>query len=238
MGLQTCISSMKCTHEDWVAMFLNDIGPGTLRGRTSSSYRNPFFSAQILNRNSTAIRNSSVCTVTSSVAETRHYFFEQNTRKHEIQLYKRPPWSVPYLQQEALSDLPKQHPASVNMFVRVATIFTFLFFVLPFLAAATAVPRTGGGGGGGSTPPTNQCNTGTIQCCNSVQSVNSSAVGLLAGLLGIVLQGVTGLVGLTCSPLDILGVGGNSCTAQPVCCTGNSFSGLIVLGCTPININL
>lgn len=90
------------------------------------------------------------------------------------------------------------------MFARVASIFMFLFFALPLLAAATAVPRT---------DPTGQCNTGTIQCCNSVQSVNylllnyafhrelnaiqasNPVVGLLAGLLGIVLGPITGQVG-------------------------------------------
>ncbi|KAF4621007.1 hypothetical protein D9613_000979 [Agrocybe pediades] len=98
---------------------------------------------------------------------------------------------------------------------------------LPLLAAATAIPRDGG-----------NCNTGSIQCCNQVQSSTSTTVASLAGLLGIDLGSITGLVGLSCSPLNILGVGGNSCSAQPVCCTGNTFSGLISLGCNPINLNL
>ncbi|KAF9442358.1 fungal hydrophobin [Macrolepiota fuliginosa MF-IS2] len=118
------------------------------------------------------------------------------------------------------------------MFARVATIFTFLFLILPALAAASAVPRTN------SPPPVDQCNTGSIQCCNSVQSSDSSVVSLLAGLLGIVLGPITGQVGVTCSPITVIGAGGNSCSAQPVCCTGNSFSGLLVLGCSPINLNL
>lgn len=114
------------------------------------------------------------------------------------------------------------------MFARVATIFTFLFFILPFLAAATAVPRGGGGSGGGSPPPASQCNTGDLQCCklsqwisayderlisfvgNSVQSSDSSGVNILAALLGIVLGPVEGLVGLTCNPISAIGVGGNS----------------------------
>ncbi|PPR05230.1 hypothetical protein CVT24_010336 [Panaeolus cyanescens] len=102
---------------------------------------------------------------------------------------------------------------------------------LPLLAAAGAVPRTDSG-------PSNQCNTGTLQCCNSTQAANSSAVAGLLGLLGVVVGSVTGLVGLTCSPIDVLGISGNSCTAQPVCCTNNSFNGIIALGCTPINLNL
>ncbi|TFK65626.1 hydrophobin-251 [Pluteus cervinus] len=109
------------------------------------------------------------------------------------------------------------------MFSRIAS-FTL---VLPLLASAAVLPRQ-----------TGNCNTGSISCCNSVQSSQSTAVTQLAGLLGIDLGSITGLIGLSCSPLSILGAGGNSCSAQPVCCTGNSFSGLINLGCSPINLNL
>ncbi|EKM76519.1 hypothetical protein AGABI1DRAFT_87238 [Agaricus bisporus var. burnettii JB137-S8] len=84
-------------------------------------------------------------------------------------------------------------------------------------------------------PVTNnsQCNVGTLHCCNSAQDVKSSAVQTLAHSLGVDLGGVTGIVGLTCNVL-----GGSSCSAQPVCCTGNSFGGLIVVGCSPINVSL
>ena len=58
-----------------------------------------------------------------------------------------------------------------------------------------------------ATEPVSQCNTGSLQCCNSVQSASSSGVPGLLGLLGIVLQDLNVLVGLTCSPLDILGLG-------------------------------
>ncbi|KAF8961856.1 fungal hydrophobin-domain-containing protein [Flammula alnicola] len=83
----------------------------------------------------------------------------------------------------------------------------------------------------------NSCNTGSVHCCNSVEQSNSSNVGLVAGLLGLVLPANV-LVGLTCSPLSGVGVGGNSCSQQPVCCENNHFNGLIVVGCSPININL
>ncbi|KAF5379142.1 hypothetical protein D9615_005968 [Tricholomella constricta] len=112
------------------------------------------------------------------------------------------------------------------MIARVSTIF--LFFVFALCASASVLPRTGG----------DQCSTGAINCCNSVQSASNPAVSTLAGLLGVVLGPITGLVGLTCTPIDIIGVAGNSCTAQTVCCTGNNFNGLLVLGCTPINLNV
>ncbi|TEB23099.1 hydrophobin-251 [Coprinellus micaceus] len=102
--------------------------------------------------------------------------------------------------------------------------------VLALAAVATAAPT--------DPPPGGQCNTGPIQCCNSVQQASNPVVGLLAGLLGIVLGPLTGQVGLNCSPISVIGLPGNSCSAQPVCCTGNNFNGLIVVGCSPININL
>ena len=80
------------------------------------------------------------------------------------------------------------------------------------------------------------CNTGATLCCNSVQSSSTTAIVQLAGLLGIALPSLGGMVGLSCSPISIGGVGGSNCSAQPVCCTGNVFSGLIAAGCTPINI--
>ncbi|KAG6873193.1 hypothetical protein C0995_001803 [Termitomyces sp. Mi166 len=117
------------------------------------------------------------------------------------------------------------------MFARVSSVLA-----LALCASASVVPRTG----------VDQCNTGSLQCCNSVQDANSSAVSLLTGLLGIVLGPVTGQVGceanqtppVTCDPISVIGASGDSCSSQPVCCTGNNFNGLIVVGCTPVNLNL
>ncbi|KAF6756263.1 fungal hydrophobin-domain-containing protein [Ephemerocybe angulata] len=88
------------------------------------------------------------------------------------------------------------------------------------------------------TIPTSQCNTGPVQCCDSVQEANSSSLTAIFALLGINASDVTGLVGVTCSPITIIGLPGNSCSAQPVCCTNNTFNGIIAIGCTPVNINL
>ncbi|KAJ2913194.1 hypothetical protein MD484_g7220, partial [Candolleomyces efflorescens] len=83
-----------------------------------------------------------------------------------------------------------------------------------------------------------ECSTGPIQCCNSVQKAGAPGIASLLGLLGVVLQDVNIPVGLTCSPISIIGLPGNSCSAQTVCCENNTFNGLIAIGCTPININL
>ncbi|PPQ96007.1 hypothetical protein CVT26_016169 [Gymnopilus dilepis] len=86
--------------------------------------------------------------------------------------------------------------------------------------------------------PTNQCTTGEVQCCNSLEPGNSTIVDSLLSLLGVVIDDVEGLVGITCTPISILGFGQGSCNEQPVCCSNNSFNGIIAIGCVPININL
>ncbi|KAH8119784.1 hydrophobin-251 [Phellopilus nigrolimitatus] len=95
---------------------------------------------------------------------------------------------------------------------------------LAILAVATPTPQT-----------TSSCNTGSLECCNSVQSASSPQAASLLGLLGVVL-GADVPVGLTCSPLSVVGLSSSSCTADPVCCSGNNYSGLVVVGCSPINL--
>ncbi|RXW22352.1 hypothetical protein EST38_g3478 [Candolleomyces aberdarensis] len=83
-----------------------------------------------------------------------------------------------------------------------------------------------------------ECSTGPIQCCNSVQPAGAPDAAKLLGLLGVVVQDVNIPIGLTCSPISVIGLPGNSCNAQTVCCENNSFNGVVAIGCTPININV
>jgi len=111
-----------------------------------------------------------------------------------------------------------------KMFARSSAVFVL---ALPLLAAATALPRN-----------PSQCNSGSLQCCESTQSPTSTSLTALFGLLGIVASTLDALVGVTCSPITVIGVSGTSCNQQAVCCTNTSFNGLVALGCTPINLNL
>ncbi|KIJ65917.1 hypothetical protein HYDPIDRAFT_87334 [Hydnomerulius pinastri MD-312] len=110
---------------------------------------------------------------------------------------------------------------------------TFLLPIAALAAVATAAPsaleaRTG----------SSQCNTGSISCCNNTYTSTDTGLTTLLGLLGIVLGPVSGLVGLGCTPITAVGTGsGAQCSQQPVCCTGNTFGGLITVGCSPINLN-
>ncbi|KAH6902458.1 fungal hydrophobin-domain-containing protein [Coprinopsis sp. MPI-PUGE-AT-0042] len=81
------------------------------------------------------------------------------------------------------------------------------------------------------------CSTGPVQCCNSVSTAKDPATALLLGLLGVVVQDVNIPIGVTCSPISVIGLPGNSCNSQTVCCDNNNFNGVVAIGCTPININ-
>ncbi|CAL1710925.1 unnamed protein product [Somion occarium] len=132
------------------------------------------------------------------------------------------------------------------MFARLPAALLYVFVALTVLAAATPAPLEARGG----VPPTQtitvtapgptvtespgQCNTGPIQCCNSVQAASSNPISALLGLLGIVVTDLTALVGLGCSPISVIGVGGGTCNASPVCCQNNAVGGLISIGCLPI----
>ncbi|KAF6756266.1 fungal hydrophobin-domain-containing protein [Ephemerocybe angulata] len=81
-----------------------------------------------------------------------------------------------------------------------------------------------------------QCNTGPIQCCNSAESPSSPNVASLLSMIGVSPQGLNGLVGVTCSPINVIGVSGQSCNAQPLCCSNAHFAGIVALGCVPVNL--
>lgn len=85
------------------------------------------------------------------------------------------------------------------MFAKLAI---FIASVAVF-AAATPLP-------GGASGIHDSCNTGSVQCCNSVQDAKSAQVTQIAALLGIVLGDATGQAGLNCSPITAGGLSGNS----------------------------
>ncbi|KAF8204672.1 hydrophobin-315 [Pholiota molesta] len=110
------------------------------------------------------------------------------------------------------------------------TLSALITLAIVTLAVATPTRR--------NTPPaTSECDTGSTECCDSTSTASNPVTAALLGSLGIPIGSVTGLVGLTCSPLTVVGASGTSCSAQPVCCTNNSFNGVVALGCTPINLN-
>ncbi|KAI0737147.1 fungal hydrophobin-domain-containing protein [Daedaleopsis nitida] len=104
-------------------------------------------------------------------------------------------------------------------------MFSKLFAVSAVALLAAATPALGA-----------DCATGPIQCCQSVEPASSEAVAPILKSIGVVVQDVNALVGLTCSAVSVVGVGsGGACDAQTVCCENNSFGGLISIGCLPVS---
>ncbi|KAF5350944.1 hypothetical protein D9757_013735 [Collybiopsis confluens] len=98
----------------------------------------------------------------------------------------------------------------------------FVTAAIASLAAASPAPR-------------DTCSTGSIQCCNSVSNSSDPTITQLAGLLGIALPSINIGVGLVCSGISVIGLGGGACSAQAACCQNNA-GGLISLGCLPISL--
>ncbi|KIJ27927.1 hypothetical protein M422DRAFT_784712 [Sphaerobolus stellatus SS14] len=116
------------------------------------------------------------------------------------------------------------------MFSKIA----ILSFVSVLAAATETIPVTYPT----PTPTTiSQCDTSEAYCCNSVGQANTLAgVSAILALLNIALDPVTAIVGVTCSPITVGAGGGANCAQQPVCCTNNSFNGVINIGCVPVSL--
>ncbi|KAJ7834997.1 fungal hydrophobin [Mycena olivaceomarginata] len=106
------------------------------------------------------------------------------------------------------------------MFSKISVVVTS---VLITLAAATGTP-----------PPPVTCPT-SPRCCSSVQDSNSSAASAVAALLGLDLTGLNVPVGLSCSPITVIG---NNCGGTTVVCDApqNSWGALIAINCIPITL--
>ncbi|PPR03591.1 hypothetical protein CVT26_006132 [Gymnopilus dilepis] len=84
---------------------------------------------------------------------------------------------------------------------------------------------------------TDSCNTGTVQCCDSLNEPTSSAVAGVLGLVGVALSDVTAQVGLHCNPITAIGAGtGANCNASPACCDKVYSNSLVGINCTPISL--
>ena len=73
-------------------------------------------------------------------------------------------------------------------------MFSKLFTATTILASATAALAQ-------------SCSTGALQCCDTVEKASDPAVTSILESIGVVVQDVNALVGLTCSPVTVIGVG-------------------------------
>ncbi|PPQ69715.1 hypothetical protein CVT26_001632 [Gymnopilus dilepis] len=81
--------------------------------------------------------------------------------------------------------------------------------------------------------PASLCAT-ELLCCNTVQHAGDPSTAQILALLGISNLGVAGdyTVGLGCSPMSVVGIGGSQCSAQPVCCWwGAEYAWIVAIDC-------
>ncbi|KAJ7754681.1 hydrophobin 2 [Mycena maculata] len=104
------------------------------------------------------------------------------------------------------------------MFSKLSVLVTSALFTL-----AAATPNT--------TPPVTTPTSD--QCCTSVVSSTSTAASAVAALLGLDLTGLDVPVGLSCSPITVVG---NNCGGTSVTCDApeQEWGGLIAINCIPI----
>jgi hypothetical protein len=104
------------------------------------------------------------------------------------------------------------------MFSKLSVVVTSVLITL-----AAAIPN--------STPPVTT--PSSPQCCSSVQSSSSSAASIVAAILGLDLTGLNVPVGLSCSPITVVG---NNCGGTTVTCDSpeKQWGGLIAINCIPI----
>ncbi|KAK1222057.1 hypothetical protein PQX77_015122 [Marasmius sp. AFHP31] len=103
----------------------------------------------------------------------------------------------------------------------------FSLFALATLAAATPTRRG---------EPASDCATGDLQCCESTGTAKDPSIAAVLAAIGVDVSDLNVLVGLTCSPITVIGGGNGGCSASPVCCSDNSHGGLVSIGCVPVDL--
>ncbi|KAJ6518251.1 hypothetical protein C8R47DRAFT_9580 [Mycena vitilis] len=143
----------------------------------------------------------------------------ENCRQHcRCCKYIKGQLALPYT---SLEHTPRSSsPLSTNMFSKLSV------FVAPVLITlAAAIPN--------GTPPPPVTPPTSAQCCSSVESSTSGAVSGVAALLGLDLTGIDVPIGLSCSPITVVG---NNCGGTTVNCDApeKEWGGLIAINCLPI----
>ncbi|KAG6328628.1 hypothetical protein ID866_10461 [Astraeus odoratus] len=79
-----------------------------------------------------------------------------------------------------------------------------------------------------------QCQNGSIQCCNTVPQSFQYLSAYGKHNVADVIAMLSATADVSCSPIGVLS--GNSCTQQTVCCNDTEFNGVVNVGCSNISL--
>ncbi|KAF7290436.1 Hydrophobin 2 [Mycena chlorophos] len=107
------------------------------------------------------------------------------------------------------------------MFSKILTVFAVATAAAAWATTTTAPPPV-------TTPS-------SPQCCDSVVSSTSAAASAVAAVLGLDLTGLDVPIGLSCSPITVVG---NNCGGTTVTCDAPEaeWGNLIAINCIPITL--
>ncbi|ETW84884.1 hydrophobin-like protein [Heterobasidion irregulare TC 32-1] len=123
------------------------------------------------------------------------------------------------------TDLPTSLPVGLPTIIPTSIIPTITLSI-PALPTGTLLPGS-------------QCDTGPVQCCQSSGTAGDPGIASVLSLIGVVVEDLDVVVGVTCAPIDVVGLGsGATCDADPLCCEDNNFNSVVAIGCVPVNLAL
>ncbi|KAF7334685.1 Hydrophobin 2 [Mycena venus] len=107
------------------------------------------------------------------------------------------------------------------MFSKLAVVASVLITLAAAMPNGTPPPPV--------TPPT------VPMCCKSVEDSTSGAVSAVAAAVGLDLTGISVPIGLSCSPITVIG---DNCGSTSVTCDAPEaeWGGLIAINCLPITL--
>ncbi|KAE9394951.1 hydrophobin 2 [Gymnopus androsaceus JB14] len=106
---------------------------------------------------------------------------------------------------------------------------------LAFVSAALVTLAFGAPTLRGESPE--DCTTGALECCQTVELASNPSTYQLLGLLGIVPNDLNVLVGINCTPIPFVdGVVLGVCNDNPVCCEDNNTNPYVPISidCVPV----
>ena len=100
------------------------------------------------------------------------------------------------------TDLPTSIPLGLPTIIPTSVIPTIIpTSIIPTITLSIPALPTG------TLLPGSQCDTGPVQCCESSGTAGDPGIASVLSLIGVVVEDLDVVVGVTCAPIDVVGLG-------------------------------